>query len=143
MKQATRAWVEKAEEDFAVALDLLDRPHPVYLNTVAFHAQQCVEKYLKARLQEIEIPFPRTHDLDGLALLLDPHLPQLTDHRKRLQWLTTYAADGPLSRCRRRPRRGHQRHPDRTRHPCPTPRRVGPTYRRTGRGPVTRCTSYP
>jgi HEPN domain-containing protein len=93
MKQATTAWVEKAEEDHAPAHDLLDRPQPVFLNAAAFHAQQCVEKYLKACLQEREIPFPRTHDLDALAALLDPRLSQLVPHRERLQWLTTYAVD--------------------------------------------------
>ena len=93
MKQATNAWIRKAEEDYGLARDILHRPQPVFLNSAAFHAQQCVEKYLKSRLQELEIPFPRTHDLDALAVLLEPHLPQLVTHRERLEWLTTYAVD--------------------------------------------------
>jgi HEPN domain-containing protein len=33
-----------------------------------FHAQQCAEKYLKARLYEANVPFPPVHKL--LALLV-------------------------------------------------------------------------
>ncbi len=66
MKASTREWVTKAEEDFAVAR-LLARPRKKPLwSAVAFHAQQCVEKYLKARLNEASLPFPRTHDLEQL-----------------------------------------------------------------------------
>ena len=37
-----------------------------------FHAQQCVEKYIKARLIEAETPFPKTHDLSALLSLVLP-----------------------------------------------------------------------
>ncbi len=37
-------------------------------DTVCFHCQQCVEKYLKSILFLYEIPFPKTHDL---RLILD------------------------------------------------------------------------
>ena len=37
-----------------------------------FHAQQCVEKYLKAQLVQVNIRFSKTHDLN---LLLDLNLP--------------------------------------------------------------------
>ncbi len=33
---------------------------------MCFHAQQCVEKYLKARLNEASLPIPKTHDLEQL-----------------------------------------------------------------------------
>jgi HEPN domain-containing protein len=33
---------------------------------ICFHAQQCAEKYLKARLTEANIPFIKTHDLPSL-----------------------------------------------------------------------------
>lgn len=44
-------------------------------DAVCFHAEQCAEKYLKARLAEAENPFPKTHDLGALldlVLLLEP-----------------------------------------------------------------------
>lgn len=64
-----RAWIEKAENDFkniALVLPAADAP----LDTVCFHAQQAAEKYLKALLTFYGIPFPKTHDLPELLLLL-------------------------------------------------------------------------
>jgi len=40
-----------------------------------FFAQQCVEKYLKARLVEAGIAFPKTHDLEALLDLVLPAEP--------------------------------------------------------------------
>lgn len=66
MKASTRDWITKAEEDFqaAVALARLKK-RPLYA-PVCFHSQQCVEKYLKARLNEASIQFYKTHDLEQL-----------------------------------------------------------------------------
>ncbi len=51
MKPITAEWVSKAESDFA----LMEREGRVRKNPsydgVCFHAQQCAEKYLKARLR--------------------------------------------------------------------------------------------
>ena len=75
MKASTREWVAKAEEDFSVSC-LLARPRKKSLwSPVCFHAQQCVEKYLKARLNEASLPLKRTHDLEQLlnqALVVEP-----------------------------------------------------------------------
>src|SRR5687768_14830116 len=75
MKTSTREWAGKADEDFAVALTLArPRKKPLWA-PLCFHAQQCVEKYLKARLNEASLPFHRTHDLEQLlnqALAVEP-----------------------------------------------------------------------
>ena len=75
MKPLTLEWIEKAEEDWDVMLKAYRaRKNPAY-NATCFHAQQCVEKYLKAFLQESNIAFPRTHDLSdllGLTLSIEP-----------------------------------------------------------------------
>ena len=63
MKPTTLEWITKAEDDWHVAqMSYRARKHPSY-DAAAFHAQQCVEKYLKARLEEATITFGRTHDL--------------------------------------------------------------------------------
>ena len=67
-------WVEKAEEDYIAMQQLRQGQHPVY-NVVCFLAQQCIEKYLKAWLQEANIRFPRTHDLKELLALIAPTVP--------------------------------------------------------------------
>src|SRR5213595_3317087 len=70
MNAVTRSWVRKAERDFKVAQGLLRRWVAGYGDAACFHCQQAVEKYLKARLIESGIPFPRTHDLSALLALL-------------------------------------------------------------------------
>ncbi len=63
MKPTTLEWISKAEDDWHVAgMSYRARKHPSY-DAAAFHAQQCAEKYLKARLEEAGIAFARTHDL--------------------------------------------------------------------------------
>jgi HEPN domain-containing protein len=62
------SWVKFAEEDCAMASLSLRRKTPL-TNGACFHAQQCVEKYLKAILVCQKQPFPRTHDLRLLSNL--------------------------------------------------------------------------
>jgi HEPN domain-containing protein len=58
--------VEKAEGDFQTAQrEMRARKSPNF-DSATFHAQQCAEKYLKARLQEAGVNFPHTHDLESL-----------------------------------------------------------------------------
>ena len=67
-RDITLEWVNKAEEDFDVAereSRVRKRPSP---GAVCYHAQQCIEKYLKAVLQEMNRSIPKTHDL---YMLLD------------------------------------------------------------------------
>ena len=74
MNALTLEWVEKAEEDYAIVLLIQREQQPMY-NSICFHAQQCIEKYLKAWLQEANIPVPRTHDLKELLQLIVPTFP--------------------------------------------------------------------
>ncbi len=71
MNPLTVEWIEKAEEDYNSAKWLQESPTPVH-NSICFHAQQCIEKYLKAWLQEENIPFSKTHDLEELLNLIVP-----------------------------------------------------------------------
>ncbi len=70
MNPVTQEWVDKAEEDFQVALREGRVRKFCSFNAVCFHAQQCAEKYLKARLQEAGTPFPMTHSLPMLLNLV-------------------------------------------------------------------------
>lgn len=68
MKRLTHEWIDKAEGDFhLLEREIRARKNPNY-DAVCFHAEQCAEKYLKGRLIEAGIAFPKTHDL---VLLLD------------------------------------------------------------------------
>lgn len=91
MQPLTGEWIDKAEGDFAtVQREIRARKNPNY-DAACFHAQQCTEKYLKARLQELTIPFPKTHDLDALLNLLVPSEPLWDALRPALQELSDYA----------------------------------------------------
>jgi HEPN domain-containing protein len=75
MKVSTGEWIEKADADFISAgREYRARKQPNY-DAACFFAQQCIEKYLKARLVEAGVTFPRTHDLEALldlVLLMEP-----------------------------------------------------------------------
>ncbi len=91
MNQLTVEWVNKAEGDFTTALrELRARKSPNY-DAACFHAQQCIEKYLKARLQEAGIAFSKTHNLTFLLDLLLPIEPAWDVFRQKLLALTAFA----------------------------------------------------
>jgi len=91
MNPLTLEWVAKAEGDRATAERELRATTDLNLDAVCFHCQQCVQKYLKARLQEANILVPRTHDLTTLLDLLLPIEPTWKRLRAGLQRLSTFA----------------------------------------------------
>ncbi|MDH5656696.1 MAG: HEPN domain-containing protein [Spirochaetia bacterium] len=62
-------WLKHAESDLNIACI---RDKNILLSQLCFHAQQCVEKSLKALLLKQDIEFPKTHNI---AVLIE-HLPQ-------------------------------------------------------------------
>ena len=85
-------WVEKAEGDHAAALCLAGSAAPVR-DAICFHAQQCVEKYLKAWLQEKNVAFRRTHDLEELLDLVLPSVPAWAAWKADFLVLNTHAVE--------------------------------------------------
>ena len=69
-----REWVIKAENDLKTASYLLKMSKGCPIDSVCFHAQQSVEKYLKAFLVVKGIDFPRTHDIENLVSLLPENI---------------------------------------------------------------------
>jgi len=85
-----REWVVKAENDLTTAAHALTLGPKCPTDTVCFHAQQCVEKYLKAVLVLHGQDFPKTHDLKRLFALMPVHVrPALT--KEEQDQLTDYA----------------------------------------------------
>ena len=72
-----KEWIFYAEEDFRNAEHTLTMTENCPFSTVCFHAQQVVEKYIKAFLTLRAIPFARTHDIENLIhqLLEDIQIP--------------------------------------------------------------------
>ena len=93
MKAAVQKWVVKAEADYAAALLLRRSRKRGTRDLVCFHLQQCLEKYLKARLVDAAIAFPRTHDLERLLDLILPVEPTWAVMRSALASVTDYAVE--------------------------------------------------
>jgi len=91
MNEQTPEWVKKAEEDFSTIEQLFIEGKRPPLAIVCFHAQQCVEKYLKSYLIEHNIAFERTHNLATLIDLTLPLKPEWAIHRDAMGVLTNFA----------------------------------------------------
>ncbi|OGU15168.1 MAG: hypothetical protein A2X61_15065 [Ignavibacteria bacterium GWB2_35_12] len=55
-------WLEKADHDLGTAI-ITYKHIPKYRDTIAFHCQQAVEKYLKTYLLKLGTEIIKTHDL--------------------------------------------------------------------------------
>lgn len=91
MSSLVEEWICKAEGDCTTALrEYRARKSPNY-DAACFHAQQCIEKYLKAVLQKNNIPFRKVHDLEILLQsCLDIH-PLWKSMQNDMELLTQYA----------------------------------------------------
>lgn len=93
MKAEILPWIAKAEGDFAtMEREFRARKAPNY-DSVCFHAQQGIEKYLKARLVEADIYFPKMHDLGQLLNLVAPVEPMWESFRLALNRISYYAVE--------------------------------------------------
>lgn len=91
MKPSTLEWIAKAEGDFTTSqMSYRARKQPNY-DAACFHAQQCAEKYLKARLEEAGQPIPKTHNLYGLLTLILPLEPNWNAMTTDLNILNAFA----------------------------------------------------
>jgi len=85
-----RAYLKLADRDIK-ALDLLIRSEQIDDETVGFHAQQAVEKCLKAVLALHSVLFRKTHDLQELMDLLIDNGKSLPPNADKLEVLNPYA----------------------------------------------------
>ena len=91
MKKLVNEWILKAEGDFNSALrELRARKHTNY-DAAGFHAQQCIEKYLKAILQFHNISFLKIHDLLTLSELCSDFFPEFSAYKKQIAYLNQFA----------------------------------------------------
>jgi HEPN domain-containing protein len=86
----TREWLQKAWEDLQVGrTSLLHLPD--LTSPVVFHAQQAVEKALKAFLYWHDVPFRKTHVLEELGRQIIEVDSSLSELMGRAHGLTKYA----------------------------------------------------
>ena len=90
MKRVTQDWLLSAEMDLKSMERMLDDEFLAPI--VCFHAQQCVEKSLKAILEEKDVRYPKTHDIIRLYGLVS-ELVSLELDLRRLQMLNDMYID--------------------------------------------------
>ena len=83
-------WLERARQDLRAAEVDLEASPPL-LGDAAFHAQQAVEKALKAFLTRHDHAFRPTHDIGELAFACLEHEPSLEPLLRESAPLTEYA----------------------------------------------------
>jgi HEPN domain-containing protein len=82
--------LRKATADLAVTRTLAAEADP-HDEAIGFHAQQAVEKAIKAVLALSQIAAPRTHDLTYLVELLDSHGIDVPGTIAEPEWLSPWA----------------------------------------------------
>jgi HEPN domain-containing protein len=70
MNATVSEWISKAEGDYATAKRELNPTGTPNLDAVCFHAEQCIEKLMKAFLIQRGVTPPRSHDLEVLDRLM-------------------------------------------------------------------------
>lgn len=93
MNATVREWISKAEGDYATAARELNPTGTPNLDAVCFHAEQCIEKLMKALLIHLGVTPPRSHDLVALDRLLTPVCQGWSWPVEELRLLTRAAVD--------------------------------------------------
>jgi HEPN domain-containing protein len=75
IREKVKEWISFAEDDLRMALCARQLKSNVPYRLIAFHAQQCAEKYLKAYLVFRNVDFPYTHSIATLMKLCGKDIP--------------------------------------------------------------------
>jgi HEPN domain-containing protein len=86
-----QGWFRKGDSDQSAAERVVAGGGP--FDTACFHAQQAVEKYLKAVLALTAVEIPRTHNLEELVLRVARSVPGLNSLLGEIVELTPYAVE--------------------------------------------------
>jgi HEPN domain-containing protein len=87
-----KEWIHKAEHDLGMA-ELALENKPEYTDSICFHCQQAVEKYLKAFLVFLDIRFEKKHNLGYLLDLIKEKEEVLDEYYEMIEKLEDYAVE--------------------------------------------------
>ena len=102
--RVVREWIGKAEEDLLFAEIGLKVGRGCPTSAICFHAQQCIEKYLKSLLVWRRIDFPKSHDIGALLKMIGKPIGvsiDITDQRRFTAYATVTRYPGdyePITR---------------------------------------------
>lgn len=63
------------------------------MDTICFHAQQAIEKYIKGALVYFEQDISKTHDLVKLSTEIAPFIPELSAMEEDLEKISEFAVE--------------------------------------------------
>jgi HEPN domain-containing protein len=86
------SWIDKANKDILTAQHELSFPDAV-TESICFHCQQAVEKYLKAYLVFLGIPFAKTHEIGELITKCQSKDKEISMFKEEADKLTDYAIE--------------------------------------------------
>ncbi|UCC32044.1 MAG: HEPN domain-containing protein [Phycisphaerales bacterium] len=89
MNGTVREWIDKAEGDYRTARREFEAVDSPSYDATCFHAQQFVEKLMKAIMIHNKVVPPRIHNLAQFSGLLEPLCPELDLAIEDLNHLTT------------------------------------------------------
>lgn len=85
-------WISIAERDSLTAKQGLDA-ETIITDTICFHCQQAVEKYLKAFLVKHQVEFTKTHSIMTLLNLCSIVDQSFSEELAEVDYLTDYAVE--------------------------------------------------
>lgn len=85
-------WIMKGDQDLAAAEIVLQSGVRLQF-VIAFHAQQAVEKYLKALLVRHQVYFPKTHDIGKVLDLVAACEPAIAEDLHEATLLTPFGVE--------------------------------------------------
>jgi HEPN domain-containing protein len=85
-------WIRIADRDLIVAEQGL-KAQMIVTESICFHCQQAVEKYLKAFLVRYQIEFPKTHSIMNLVNLCSEVDNSFQEKLSHIDILTDYAVE--------------------------------------------------
>jgi HEPN domain-containing protein len=91
-RELINSWIEKARKDLLSAEHELSFPDAV-TETVCFHCQQAVEKYLKAYLVFLGVSFTKTHEIGELITKCENEDREISTLKEEADKLTDYAIE--------------------------------------------------
>ena len=96
MKKVTidliKAWFKKGDKDLQTVKNEFASANCVF-ESICFHSQQAVEKYLKAYLIFLEISFRKTHEIGELITMCEAKDTEISTLKEEADILTDYAVE--------------------------------------------------
>ncbi|MGL4943472.1 MAG: HEPN domain-containing protein [Thermoguttaceae bacterium] len=84
-------WLDYANDDLEVAIQVFEKMYPKKLKIACYHSQQAIEKSFKGFLASNDVEPPKTHDLELLCTLCAKISPDCVELLPDCAKITYYA----------------------------------------------------